>query len=124
MRLILLAAPMSFGLATRPFTLLCTLDVLFASSLPFGHNTFVNKTVNYAWPFQDPSLPWSQRTDDLVGRLTLQEKAAQLGHFDLDDPSRTSLGRASSPPIPRFRINGYNYGMECNTGREALTFWT
>ena len=32
---------------------------------------------NYKYPFQDPSLPWDQRVDDLVGRLTLDEIAKQ-----------------------------------------------
>ena len=32
---------------------------------------------NYKYPFQDPSLPWDQRVDDLVGRLTIDEIAKQ-----------------------------------------------
>ena len=32
---------------------------------------------SYKYPFQDPSLPWDQRVDDLVGRLTIDEIAKQ-----------------------------------------------
>ena len=34
----------------------------------------------YQYPFQDPGLPFEQRSADLAGRLTLEEKAAHLGH--------------------------------------------
>jgi beta-glucosidase len=60
-------------------------------------------------PFRDPTLPWAERTSDLVARLSLEEKALQLGR-----PSK--YGRASSPPIDRLSLAGYNYGVECNSG--------
>ena len=60
-------------------------------------------------PFRDPTLPWAARTADLVARLTLEEKALQLGR-----PQK--YGRAGSPPIDRLSIAGYNYGVECNSG--------
>ena len=66
-------------------------------------------------PFQNASLPWDVRTADLVSRLTLDEKVAQLAHYDVSKPD-TSLGRAASPPISRLGVGGYNYGEECNTG--------
>jgi beta-glucosidase len=68
----------------------------------------------YVYPFQDPSLPFETRAEDLVSRLTLDEKGSQLGHYDLQ--TRKSLGRANSPSIPRLNVSGYNYGMECNSG--------
>ena len=42
-----------------------------------------------AFPFQDPSLPTAQRVDDLVARMTLPEKAAQMG---TDAPAIARLG--------------------------------
>jgi len=51
-----------------------------------------------ALPFRDPSLPIDQRVDDLVGRLTLEEKVSQL------------IDRAA--PIPRLDIPAYNWWNE------------
>ena len=70
---------------------------------------------SFQYPFQDPSLPFDKRAADLVSRLTLEEKGAQLGHYDTADPTK-SLGRANSPAISRFNVSGYNYGTECNSG--------
>ncbi len=42
-----------------------------------------------AFPFRDPSLPLAQRIGDLVSRLTLQEKVAQMLH---DTPAIERLG--------------------------------
>ena len=54
------------------------------------------------YPFQDPSLPTAQRVDDLVSRLTLPEKAAQM---DTD-----------APAIPRLGIPYYGWWSECLHG--------
>jgi beta-glucosidase len=51
-----------------------------------------------ALPFRNPSLPIDQRVDDLVGRLTLEEKVSQL------------IDRAA--PIPRLDIPAYNWWNE------------
>ena len=51
-----------------------------------------------AMPFRDPSLPIEKRIDDLVGRLTLEEKVSQL------------IDRAA--PIPRLDIPAYNWWNE------------
>ena len=51
-----------------------------------------------AMPFRNPSLPIDQRVDDLVGRLTLEEKVSQL------------VDRAA--PIPRLDIPAYNWWNE------------
>ena len=51
-----------------------------------------------ALPFRDPSLPIDKRVDDLVGRLTLEEKVSQL------------IDRAA--PIPRLDIPAYNWWNE------------
>jgi beta-glucosidase len=51
-----------------------------------------------AMPFRNPALPIQQRVDDLVGRLTLEEKVSQL------------IDRAA--PIPRLDIPAYNWWNE------------
>lgn len=49
-------------------------------------------------PFRDPSLSVEQRAKDLVGRMTLEEKAHQLGH--------------TAPAIPRLGVPEYNWWNE------------
>jgi beta-glucosidase len=51
-----------------------------------------------ALPFRNPALPIEQRVDDLVSRLTLEEKVSQL------------IDRAA--PIPRLDIPAYNWWNE------------
>src|SRR5690242_13899965 len=50
------------------------------------------------FPFQNPSLPIAQRVDDLVGRMTLEEKASQMRH--------------EAPAIPRLGIPAYDWWSE------------
>ncbi|HEX6805018.1 MAG TPA: glycoside hydrolase family 3 C-terminal domain-containing protein, partial [Terriglobales bacterium] len=49
-------------------------------------------------PFRNPRLPIEQRVNDLVSRMTLQEKAAQMVH--------------TAPAIPRLGIPAYNWWSE------------
>ena len=53
-------------------------------------------------PFQDPGLPIDQRVNDLVGRLTLEEKIGQMMN--------------AAPAIPRLGIPEYNWWNECLHG--------
>jgi beta-glucosidase len=53
-------------------------------------------------PFYDPELPFEARARDLVSRLTVAEKAAQMLH--------------EAPAIPRFGIPEYNWWNECLHG--------
>lgn len=55
-----------------------------------------------AYPFLNPDLPIAERVADLVGRLTVEEKAAQMLH--------------ESPAIPRLGIPAYNWWNECLHG--------
>jgi len=55
-----------------------------------------------AFPFQDSTLPTAQRVDDLVSRMTLDEKAAQMG--------------TDAPAIPRLGIPAYFWWSECLHG--------
>ena len=50
------------------------------------------------FPFQNPALPTAQRVDDLVSRMTLTEKAAQMG--------------VDAPAIPRLGIPAYYWWNE------------
>ena len=51
-----------------------------------------------AMPFRDPALPIPQRVDDLVSRMTLEEKVSQV------------IDRAA--PIPRLDVPAYNWWNE------------
>ncbi len=52
----------------------------------------------FAFPFQDPDLPLEARVDDLVGRMTVAEKASQMLH--------------EAPAIERLGIPAYNWWNE------------
>jgi beta-glucosidase len=54
------------------------------------------------YPFQNPDLPLEQRVDDLVGRMTREEKISQMMH--------------GSPAIDRLEIPAYNWWNECLHG--------
>jgi len=55
-------------------------------------------TTTQALPFMNPALPLEQRLDDLIGRLTLEEKVAQM--------------RDHAAPIPRLGIPKYDWWNE------------
>ena len=55
-----------------------------------------------AFPFQDPALTTAQRVDDLVSRMTLPEKAAQMG--------------TDAPAITRLGVPAYYWWSECLHG--------
>lgn len=71
----------------------CILAVLLASVMSAQENTL---------PFMDPHLPTAQRVEDLLGRLTLDEKIGQMMH--------------ASPAIERFGIPEYSWWNECLHG--------
>ena len=49
-------------------------------------------------PYKDTSLPLEQRVNDLVSRMTLEEKVMQVGH--------------TAPAIPRLGVPAYNWWNE------------
>lgn len=67
---------------------------------------------NTIYPFQNVSLSWDERVDDLVSRLTVIEIIDQLG-------SAKYSGQA--PGIPRLNILPYNFINECLRGIVRLT---
>jgi len=62
----------------------------------------VNENTEYRFKFQNPSLNPDERIDDLISRLTLEEKA--------------SLMLYNSPAIERLGIPEYNWWNECLHG--------
>lgn len=54
------------------------------------------------YPFRNPALPIEERVGDLVSRLTLEEKVAQMQYF--------------TPAIERLGIPAYNWWNECLHG--------
>lgn len=60
------------------------------------------------FPFLDPSLPVEQRVDDMVGRMTLEEKVSQMMN--------------TAPAIDRLGIPAYDWWNEClhGVGRAGL----
>ena len=63
---------------------------------------FCNSTRAQHYPFQDTSLPVEQRVDDLVARLTLEEKLGFLEH--------------QNPAVPRLGIKPYSWWNEALHG--------
>src|SRR5438067_11699929 len=53
---------------------------------------------NSDFPYKNPDLPIAQRVDDLISRMTLEEKVSQLGH--------------TADAIPRLGIPEYNWWNE------------
>ncbi|CAG5114562.1 unnamed protein product [Candidula unifasciata] len=77
--------------------------VLFLCSL--------DRVVNgQTYPFQDTSLSWEKRVDDLVSRLTLEEMQVQM--------ARGGVGERGgpAPAIPRLGIGAYQWDSECISG--------
>ncbi|XP_074790245.1 uncharacterized protein LOC141974436 isoform X1 [Natator depressus] len=68
------------------------------------------------YPFRDPTLPWEQRLDDLIGRLTLGELVLQMarGGAKYNGPA---------PPIERLGIKPYNWNTECLRGDGEAPGW-
>ncbi|XP_022105195.1 probable beta-D-xylosidase 2 [Acanthaster planci] len=70
---------------------------------------FHQPLVSSEYPFQNYSLPWDKRLDDLISRLQLDDIVLQL--------ARGGSGpNGPSPPIPRLGIGPYNWNTECLRG--------
>jgi len=62
------------------------------------------------YPFQNTALSFEKRVDDLVGRLTLEEKVSQMLN--------------SAPPIPRLGIAGHDWWNEVLHGVARTSYKT
>ncbi|XP_046577967.1 xylan 1,4-beta-xylosidase-like [Haliotis rubra] len=60
------------------------------------------------FPFRNPSLPWSDRVDDLVSRLSIEEIQYQM--------ARGGAVHDGTLPIPRLGIKPYSWNTECLRG--------
>ncbi len=81
-----------------PALFLAFVASVLTAQAPQPDPTPEQKQAAAAMPFRNPSLPISQRVDDLVGRLTLEEKVSQ------------TIDRAVA--IPRLDIPAYNWWNE------------
>jgi beta-glucosidase len=88
-----------FSIATTMLLLLSA--VLFSALTP-------NKHGKYQYRFRDPSLSVEERVDDLVSRLTLEEKVSQMLN--------------SAPAVERLGIPAYNWWNECLHGVARTSF--
>ncbi len=78
-----------------------TIGILLTISFLFTISTCKIKD-KYKFPFLNPSLPVDQRVNDLVGRMTLDEKIGQMMN--------------AAPAIERLGIPEYNWWNECLHG--------
>lgn len=65
---------------------------------------------NCAYPFQNVTLPWTERVDDLVKRLSLDEIKSQLAK------GGAGTKGGPTPAIPRLGIGPYQWNEECLRG--------
>jgi beta-glucosidase len=70
--------------------------------LLFGGSICILQAQDTALPFQNPTLSMEERLEDLISRMTLEEKVSQL--------------RYDSPAIERLGIPAYNWWNECLHG--------
>ena len=83
---------------------------VFRTAIVFSFFVFCSMAVRAAGPpakqaeaaYKNPSLPIAQRVDDLVSRMTLQEKVLQMQH--------------TAPAIPRLGIPSYDWWNEALHG--------
>jgi len=75
---------------------------IFTSLLVLAMIVSCNSPKTYQYPFQNPKLSFEERVKDLVSRMTLDEKIAQM-QFD-------------APAIERLGIPYYNWSGECLHG--------
>ena len=92
-------------------------DPLFPVQDQFEHLDYDQaKATYFEQKDQQAAYGGEARLDDLIGRLTLEEKGALMGHYDVGDTQYKNLGRATAAGIPRLGIHSYDFGMECNQG--------
>ncbi|XP_035663483.1 probable beta-D-xylosidase 6 [Branchiostoma floridae] len=62
-----------------------------------------------SYPFQNTSLPWQDRVDDLVSRLTMEEVILQMSRGG-------AHSNGPAPAIPRLGIQPHQWNTECLRG--------
>ncbi|ESO86874.1 hypothetical protein LOTGIDRAFT_166876 [Lottia gigantea] len=86
-----------------PPSLLCW--IIFVGSCATVHQSKDHIGMNICIKIEDPSLPWDDRVDDLVGRLTIEEIQGQL-----------AKGTGATPDISRLDIGAYSWWTNCGRG--------
>jgi beta-glucosidase len=76
--------------------------VFFALLMLFSATHILSAQKTYDFPFLNPGLSVEDRVNDLVGRMTLEEKIGQMMN--------------AAPAIPRLDIPEYNWWNECLHG--------
>jgi beta-glucosidase len=84
------------------FFLLCSIFCFFLFHIPMVCFPQSEDSQETAFPFQDPGLDIEDRINDLVSRMTLEEKTGQMVY--------------NSPGIERLGIPEYNWWNECLHG--------
>jgi beta-glucosidase len=79
-----------------------TLTRLFILTFLLFFVPFVSAQQTYEFPYQNPGLPVDTRVNDLVGRMTVDEKISQMMN--------------GAPAIERLGIPAYNWWNECLHG--------
>lgn len=103
---------------TRTFTLL----VLAASLATGAHAQKAKKAAAPAHPYKDPSAPLAVRVNDLLGRMTLEEKAAQLQCYWLQKTKvMTKEGAFDSKQASALWKNGLGHFARVNEGAKPIT---
>ena len=83
-------------------TLTLTLTACNESNTTVSSSDSNDSHTEQVLPYQDTSLPMSQRVDDLVGRMSLTEKVAQMYN--------------DAPAIERLNVPAYDYWNEALHG--------
>jgi beta-glucosidase len=92
---------MKFSTANKLWVLLLAVCV-------FSSLAFLVKHKKYQYNFQDPSLSVEQRVNDLVSKMTLEEKVGQMLN--------------AAPAIDRLGVPAYNWWNECLHGVARTPF--
>lgn len=79
---------------------------------------FLNAMVSsdQEYPFMNPALPWHERVNDLVNRLTLEEMVLQMARGGARE-------NGPAPPIKRLGIKPYSWNTECLRGDVEAPGW-
>jgi beta-glucosidase len=89
-------------MALRPWTNTLLVVAVATAAYAFGLRPADGASSSERVPYLNPDLPFERRADDLVGRLTVEEKVSQLVH--------------DAAAVPRLDIPAYNWWNECLHG--------
>jgi len=92
----------------KPLSKIRTIKWLLSLALFCTALSFLEAQQKYEFPFQNPSLSVDERVNDLVGRMTVEEKIGQMMN--------------AAPAIDRLGIPAYEWWNEClhGVGRAGL----